>query len=168
MDSHIEHNPEALAAYANTNEFENEEFQFFLEVQDPYEIDERVYRLYEEMAAEIDCKACANCCKNQSPVLAETDLWNISEYLALDPETVKSEFIGFDGDAMVLKQHPCIFLQGNLCSIYEFRPADCRSYPHLHTRGIVFKLADIMGNYSICPIVFNVIELLKKETGFCL
>jgi uncharacterized protein len=32
---------------------------------------------------------------------------------------------------------PCPFLKGNLCSIYEHRPADCSGYPYLiYTRRI--------------------------------
>lgn len=155
-----------ITEYGEINEYENEEFQFYLEGQDPNEVDERVNRLFEGVDAEIDCMECANCCKKQSPVIQESELWNISDYFQMDPETFKEKYITFDGDQMIMKQNPCIFLNNNLCSIYEFRPADCASYPHLDQRSIVFKLHTIMGNYSACPIVFNVIEILKKEMDF--
>ncbi|MFP4620176.1 MAG: YkgJ family cysteine cluster protein [Bacteroidales bacterium] len=155
-----------IAEYGELNEYENEEFQFYLEGQNPDEVDKRVNRLFEEIDEEIDCMECANCCKKQSPVIRESELWNISDYFGMDPETFKEAYLTFDGDQMIMKQNPCVFLRDNICSIYEFRPADCASYPHLDKRGIVFKLSGIMGNYSVCPIVFNVIENLKKEMDF--
>jgi hypothetical protein len=162
----LEQDLSVISEYGEINEYENEEFQFYLEGQDPNEVDERVNRLFEEVDTEIDCMECANCCKKQSPIIQESELWNISDYFQMDPETFKEKYITFDGDQMIMKQNPCIFLKDNLCSIYEFRPFDCASYPHLDQRGIVFKLPAIMGNYSVCPIVFNVIENLKKEMDF--
>ena len=166
MIEEIEQDLITIAEYGKLNEYENEEFQFYLEAQDPDEVDERVNRLFEEIDAEIDCMECANCCKMQSPVIRESELWNISDYFDMDPETFKENYLDFDGEQMIMKQNPCAFLRNNICTIYEFRPADCASYPHLDQRGIVFKLSGIMGNYSVCPIVFNVIEKLKKEMGF--
>ncbi|MFQ5576558.1 MAG: YkgJ family cysteine cluster protein [Anaerolineae bacterium] len=63
----------------------------------------------------------------------------------------------------VCKGVPCPFLKDDLCSNYECRPTDCRSYPHLHKDGFVSRLWGVVANYSICPIVFNVYERLKAE-----
>jgi Fe-S-cluster containining protein len=166
MIDYIEKDFSVIEEQSLINEFENEEFQFYLEGQDPYRIDELVNHLDEEISAEIDCMKCANCCKKQSPVIRESELWNISDYFNMDPESFKETYLTFDGDQMIMKQNPCPFLKEDLCTIYEFRPFDCSSYPHLDQKGIVSKLSGIMGNYSICPIVYNVIENLKRETGF--
>jgi hypothetical protein len=45
----------------------------------------------------------------------------------------------------------------------EARPNDCRLFPHLHKKGFVFRLIQVVENCSICPIVFNVFERLKQE-----
>ena len=58
---------------------------------------------------------------------------------------------------------PCPFLKNNLCSVYNFRPNDCRSYPHLHKKNFVSRTMSVVNNTSICPIVFNVYEELKSE-----
>jgi Fe-S-cluster containining protein len=58
---------------------------------------------------------------------------------------------------------PCPFLKDNKCINYEYRPKDCQSYPHLQKEDFVFRLWGVIDNYSICPIVFNVFEILKKE-----
>jgi uncharacterized protein len=67
-----------------------------------------------------------------------------------------------DGD-MVLRDSPCPFQVGNLCAVYDHRPEDCRSFPHLHKEGFVFRLMPGVQNCSVCPIVFNVFERLKDE-----
>ena len=43
------------------------------------------------------------------------------------------------------------------------RPNDCRSYPHLHKPEFVFRLIQAVSNCSVCPISYNVFELLKQE-----
>jgi hypothetical protein len=58
---------------------------------------------------------------------------------------------------------PCPFLENNRCTNYAYRPHDCRSYPHLHKDDFLPRLMGVIGNYSICPIVFNVYERLKEE-----
>jgi Fe-S-cluster containining protein len=54
-------------------------------------------------------------------------------------------------------------LQNNLCRVYNDRPGDCRSYPHLHKRDFVFRVNQAFSNCFVCPIVFNVYEELKRE-----
>jgi Fe-S-cluster containining protein len=51
----------------------------------------------------------------------------------------------------------------NRCTVYEFRPEDCRSFPHLHKDEFVFRLIQAVQNCSICPIVFHVFERLKND-----
>ncbi|MCG2721230.1 MAG: YkgJ family cysteine cluster protein [Thermodesulfovibrionales bacterium] len=65
-----------------------------------------------------------------------------------------------------LKENPCSFLKDNKCTVYECRPSDCRSFPHLHKRGFTTRLINVLQSYSICPIVFNVYEHLKNEMRF--
>ena len=54
-------------------------------------------------------------------------------------------------------------LSDNCCTVYDHRPDDCRSYPHLHKDEFVFRLIQAVENCSVCPIVFNVFERLKDE-----
>ena len=67
-----------------------------------------------------------------------------------------------DGD-VIFREMPCPLLSGNLCTVYEHRPNDCRSFPHLDQDEFVFRLTQAVQNCSICPIVFNVFERLKDE-----
>jgi Fe-S-cluster containining protein len=64
-------------------------------------------------------------------------------------------------DGFCFQETPCPFLHGNLCCVYDQRPRDCRSYPHLQKKDFVSRLMQAVSNYSVCPIVFNVYEELK-------
>lgn len=61
------------------------------------------------------------------------------------------------------REMPCPFLLNNRCSNYQNRPGQCRAYPYLHKKDFTSRLLGVIDNYSICPIVFNVLELLKSN-----
>ena len=61
---------------------------------------------------------------------------------------------------------PCPFLKDNLCSVYEDRPADCSGYPYLYKPDFVFRTLGMIARTFTCPIVFEVMEELKKSLGF--
>src|SRR5215471_1724000 len=107
--------------------------------------DRRLNTLVSETTAQvwqhIDCRTCANCCR--------------SRYLAPDAETGK----------YITRELPCPFLDGNLCGIYEVRPGVCADYPHLQ-RNLRSRLWQVLDNATVCPIVYNVLERLKKSLGF--
>jgi Fe-S-cluster containining protein len=66
-------------------------------------------------------------------------------------------------DRYTFNTNPCPFLKGNNCTIHNFRPDDCRSYPHLHKKNFISRTIGVIKNCSVCPIVFNVYENLKNE-----
>ncbi len=67
---------------------------------------------------------------------------------------------------MIMKSMPCPFLSGTICSIYEQRFNECREFPHLHRTNFKGRLFGTLVHYAICPIIYNVMEELKTETGF--
>ena len=121
---------------AKEKEDENWNFRTFLKGFDApiEEIDAIVHRLNRQVSAEIDCKKCANCCKQISPLFNQNDIKRFVRGLALRAEELKSSFLQKDEETgkYIFKVHPCPFLKDNLCTNYENRPADCRSFPHLH------------------------------------
>lgn len=152
---------------SNEKEDENWEFRSFLKGYDISE--EKIYsiihELFQKVSSEIDCRTCANCCKEVQPVLDQKDIERFSKCLAISVAQFKAQYLVKDEEPgkFVFNKKPCPFLKDNLCSHYAYRPKDCKSYPHLHKCGFVFRLVNVIENCSICPIVFNVYGYLKDE-----
>jgi len=150
-------------------EQENWEYRAFLKGYDISceELDSIVQELFSTVCAEVDCTACGSCCKKVSPVLNENDIHRLSLNLGISVEQFQDQYLRKDEDEKyVFNKLPCPFLENNICTQYEYRPTDCRSYPHLHKEDFVFRLIGVIENYSICPIVFNVYELLKEKIRY--
>ena len=149
---------------------ENWRFRSFLKGYDAdvEEIDATVHEIYREVAAQIDCTACANCCKVVSPVLNMADIQRFSEGLGISVSKMMAEHIARHkkSDRFRFNKKPCPFLESNLCSNYDHRPRDCRSFPHLHKPDFIFRLWNVVDNCEVCPIVFNVYERLKIVFAF--
>ena len=150
--------------FSQEREDENWYFRTFLKGYDIKDLDSEVRKLFEQVSEAIDCTACGNCCKKISPILTKKDINKLSDSLNILPDQFVTKYVDKDEDGdMILNQLPCPFLNDNKCSHYDSRPEDCRSYPHLQKKDIVFRLIGVVNNYSICPIVFNVYEALKNR-----
>lgn len=158
-------NPEDLSAIIPQKNIENIFFKKHLRNYSSAIVDEKIHALNQEVSAQIDCTTCANCCKKLEPGLESHEIENLAKQKGMPAADFKATFIGFDGDAQFLKTKPCLFLDSCKCSIYEVRPAACAGYPHLDNKDMKYKRS-LWSNYNVCPIVFNVIELLKKELNF--
>ena len=149
-------------------EDENWDFRSFLKMGriSSRRVDSIVHRLYEEISSQIDCKACANCCKDAQPVLDQEDIERLSTGLGISIAQFRDQYLVKDEEEARkyrFSKTPCPFLKDNACSCHAHRPADCISYPHLHKKDFTSRTIDVIGNCSICPIVYNVCESLKRE-----
>ncbi len=148
-------------------EDENWRFRDFLKkcTVSEAEIDRIVQELYRQESEQFDCKTCAGCCKGISPMLGDEDVARLSEGIGIPADRLISEYLVIDEEYGTLKfnQSPCPLLKGDMCSCYLSRPRDCAAYPHLHKDGFLHRLTNMVGNCSVCPIVFNVFERLKTE-----
>jgi hypothetical protein len=165
---HIEINLERIQKLGKEREDENLDFRIFLKGYDmlPAEMDAVVHEILDEVTSKIDCTKCANCCKQVRPVLDEDDLSRFALGLDISESELRNQFLHVNKDnpsKFSFKEIPCPFLKNDLCTNYDHRPTDCRSYPHLHKDDFIFRLWGVIGNYEICPIVFNVYEQLKIE-----
>ena len=157
---------------AEKREDENWDFRCFLKGYhiDMEELDEIVHDFYEQVVKEIDCRECGNCCSEISPAFEDGDIERMAKGLGISPSEFESQYLVEDDDEfsddLIFNTLPCPFLKGNLCTCYEHRPEACRSFPHLHKDEFVFRLMGVVGNYEICPIVFNVYEMLKRKFSY--
>ncbi len=131
------------------------------------EVDEIVKKLNDYYSKNIDCQKCANCCTELQALVTKSDVKKLASKLIISDNTFIKDYVETDEEGDFLLRHkPCKFLNGKKCRIYEQRPEDCISYPHLHKEHFISRLLGIIGNYSTCPIVFNVYEDLKEHFNF--
>lgn len=148
---------------------ENERFRRHLKTRD--HSDRILRRLAEEVETEIDCKTCANCCRVATVQLSERDVENMSKSMRIHRTRFLEEYTTTNEDeGLILKrtESGCVFLDGNLCLVYDNRPANCENFPHV-VRGngsIASRMWDFVDRASYCPIVYNSLEAFKAETGF--
>jgi Fe-S-cluster containining protein len=72
--------------------------------------------------------------------------------------------------AKILKRNEagCVFLEGNLCSVYEARPQNCANFPHVvrGTGSIASRMWQFLDRAAYCPIIYNWMEKVKEDIGF--
>jgi Fe-S-cluster containining protein len=164
----IELNIENISRIAKRKEDEKYDFRIFLKGQDSAKIDKIVHQLNEEIAGQIDCKKCGNCCKTLSPCVNDSEIDFLSQLDNLSRNDFMIRFLEKDKfeDTRYLKDSPCKYLMDKQCTIYANRPKDCKSYPHTHKKNFNSRTLGMIENYAICPIVYNVYENLKLELKY--
>ena len=128
-------------------------------------MDGEIHLLHEKYSEEIDCLACANCCRSLGPAIYDKDIERMAKALRVKPSEVVETYLRRDEDKdYVFKSMPCPFLMpDNYCSIYEYRPKACREYPHTDRKKFfqIFNLS--IRNTETCPVVYKVLEAIVKE-----
>ena len=161
----IQTNISKIQYYGQKNERRNWNFRSFLKGLDMDEtkVDAIVHEIYQDIVSQIDCKSCANCCKEMRPLVLEDEIQPICNKFGILKEEFKNKYLEKDEEEgeYIINKKPCPFLDNNQCSIYDIRPEDCKSFPHLHKEEFLSRLMGVIQNYSICPIVFNSYEKLK-------
>lgn len=128
--------------------------------------------LASEVQRHIDCTQCANCCRNSVVPVNPSEIERIAARLGSTPDEVVRAYTVPDPDApasRILKNsNACVFLDGNLCRIYEDRPQACREFPHIavgdHSLG--GRPASLARWAPLCPIIYNALEEYKHLTGY--
>ena len=121
-----------------------------------------VCRLADDITSQIDCTACANCCRVLAPPVDRGEMQQLAQALGMSTSSLQQTYLRQEDPGRWELPAPCPLLDGNLCRVYDARPRACREYPHLHNDFRAHSMARIK-DASICPIVFNVIEKMKVE-----
>jgi Fe-S-cluster containining protein len=131
----------------------------------------RLKRIAQDIEEQIDCTTCANCCRVATVKVTERDAEKLAKRLGVKIEKFWADYVEENPEeGAVLKRGTdgCVFLEGNLCSVYDARPHTCETFPHL-TRGagsLVSRLWQMVDRACYCPIVYNTLEAWKTEVGF--
>jgi Fe-S-cluster containining protein len=150
---------------------ENERFRRYLKRHNFPELKFR--RVAERIESEIDCRACANCCRVAETDVTERDIARLARYLGMTPRQLVEQYTttsAFEQKEPILRrrENGCIFLEGNDCTIYEARPDTCRDFPHLMRGAGSFesRMWQMVDRATYCPIVYNSLEEFKDMGKF--
>jgi uncharacterized protein len=133
--------------------------------------DRRLRRFGEEIEAQIDCTQCANCCRVTEVGINQRDIEKLAKFIGVTEREFDQQFTTRDAaGAKILQRNEsgCVFLEGNLCSVYEARPQNCANFPHV-VRGagsIASRMWEFLDRVGYCPIVYNWMEKVKEDIGF--
>ena len=148
---------------------ENQRFRVWLK---RHNFVERRFKAVAQQAEDaIDCTACANCCRVATTQVTDRDAERLSHYFHMKVSDFFREYtIETQEEGRILKRNEngCIFLEGNLCSVYDARPNTCELFPHLvkGNGSLLSRMWHMPDRAVYCPIVFNTLEQFKLETGF--
>jgi Fe-S-cluster containining protein len=149
---------------------ENLNFRRFLKAH--HVPDHLFRRIAHEVEQQIDCKACANCCRETQVNVSSEDIERLAKYLEMPVEQVLKEYTVVDSEdrETILRQTKdgCVFLDHNLCLVYEARPRACRDFPYLVSdqRSLGGRMSSVCKHASICPIIYNTLEAYKHAVGY--
>ena len=94
------------------------------------------------------CDSCgALCCKTQNAEIHPSEISSLSKELRISQRKFRALYIADESAQVDRLKTPCPFLKNEKCSVYEKRPAVCRTYPFLLKntstfpclRGILFE-----------------------------
>jgi Fe-S-cluster containining protein len=119
----------------------------------------------------IDCTTCANCCRVATTQVTDRDVLRLARHLGVSvDDCLKTYTVETQEEGRILQRgdNGCVFLEGNLCSVYEARPQTCELFPHLvkGAGSLLSRMWHMADRAVYCPIVFNTLEEFKLETGF--
>jgi Fe-S-cluster containining protein len=139
----------------------------FLSNKDGETIDKKVFILNEFITPQIDCTQCGACCKMLMINVTQAEAEDVSVSLGITEKKFREKYIEESQQGqMIMSAIPCHFLAGKMCTVYENRFSECREFPHLDRKNFKDRLFGTLTHYAMCPIIFNVVEELKIETGF--
>lgn len=172
----LETDLERVAALARARHDDTQAFVCYVDVlweregRADAELDALVDAVAADVSAQIDCTACANCCRHLTVGLTPEDIPPLAQALRLTAHEVTSRYVDREAGARqdewgVLCCSPCPFLAGTRCSLYPARPQSCRDYPAF-TPDFRWLMPEIVKGAGLCPIIYNVIERLKVHLGW--
>ena len=130
-------------------------------------IDKIVFELNSTIEPQIDCTLCGACCKGLMINVSQQESEKVAEHFDMPVNAFKDKYIE-EGEIglMIINTIPCHFLSDSKCTIYENRFNECRAFPHLDKPNFNDRLFGTLIHYSICPIIYNVVEQLKIKMQF--
>ncbi|MFN7938426.1 MAG: YkgJ family cysteine cluster protein [Bryobacteraceae bacterium] len=135
-------------------------------------VERRLRKLAEGVENAIDCRECANCCRVATVKLREREVDKLAKFIGVTRRQFLRDYCTqSEEEGLILKrteESGCVFLEGNLCGVYDVRPMTCEDFPHL-VRGegsLVSRMWEMPDRATYCPIAYNTLEAFKDDLGF--
>jgi uncharacterized protein len=134
-------------------------------------VERRFKAIAQETEEAIDCTACANCCRVATTQVSERDVDRLARHFGMSVAAFQGAYtVETPDEGRILKrtENGCVFLENNLCSVYEVRPQTCELFPHLvkGAGSLLSRMWHMADRAVYCPIVFNALEGFKAESKF--
>jgi Fe-S-cluster containining protein len=131
------------------------------------EVDGLAHKLHAEVFAQIDCTRCANCCKTAAVSLDDEDIDRIAGWLGVERDAFIAAYLQpypVEG-RYHMRAQPCPLLGADdRCTVYEVRPACCRSYPNTDQEGFSSRVYQHASNSVICPAVYHIVKRMRRRS----
>ena len=86
--------PRKLLFYTNKNEVQNYRFRSWLKFHaDPEDLDQRFFRLHQELFADYDCSRCRNCCKQYYGSVPKSDIERDATALGMTENDFRKKYL---------------------------------------------------------------------------
>lgn len=157
---------EFLESQSLLKEEENERFKSYLRNINSDVVDLLVQALNADIEPRIDCTTCGNCCRKLMININDAEIETMAGGLGISAEAFTSQYVQEGSSMKIMNAIPCPFLGDNKCTAYDCRPGGCREFPKLDEPGFTGRMFGTFTHYGMCPIIFNVVEQLKWQTGF--
>ena len=114
----------------------------------------------------INCQNCGNCCMTMTPTWKKSEVKRLATHLGMTYDEFYQKWLYTEestGDIMN-DSTPCQFFdqKNGLCTVYEFRPHDCATFPHLYRKDFVDQIEVYTANLHRCPATLVAVEHLEK------
>ncbi len=156
--------------YAQKYEKQNGKFRSYLKNMDQAdeELDSLVVEISNAIVNQINCKTCANCCKEKSPIVSEKEILSISNRLEISKEEFINKYLENteENNDFMISKRPCPFLKNNVCEIYDISRRIAGLIRIFKKKDLRSRLLGVIENYTVCPIVFNTYNQLKEKCNF--
>jgi uncharacterized protein len=115
---------------------------------------------------EVNCTNCGNCCMTMTPTWKKSEVKKLAAHLGMTYDEFYQKWLYTEestGDIMN-DSTPCQFFdqKNGLCTVYEFRPHDCATFPHLYRKDFTDQVEVYTANLHRCPATLVAMEHLQK------